>query len=371
MTLAVSEPEQVDLELVRVSKQFGQLYAVTDVNLQVRKGEFLSIIGPSGCGKTTTLRMIAGFEQPSAGEIYLKGRLVNPTPPYRRNVNTVFQQYALFPHMTVYENIAFGLRIDTRDEKRIGDTVTRMLGTVELWGYETRYPDQLSGGEQQRVALARALVKQPAVLLLDEPLGSLDLKVRKRMQIELKRIHTQVGITFVYVTHDQEEALVMSDRVAVMNKGRIEQIDTTTEIYESPKTRYVSDFVGESNAFRGVVTSVASDRVEILTEGGLLITAGRSDQLALKRPVDVVVRPEKIRLGEATPPQSENVFEGEVQDSVFQGINIRYFVTLPGNVSISVYRPNQNVLARGALYPPGTKVYVSWDRESSLVFGSD
>jgi spermidine/putrescine transport system ATP-binding protein len=371
MIAAVSRPMQFDLELVGVSKHFGDVCAVKDVNLQVRKGEFLSIIGPSGCGKTTTLRMIAGFERPSAGEIYLEGCLVNPNPPYRRNVNTVFQHYALFPHMTVYENIAFGLRIHTRDEHIIRDSVRRMLATVELVGYEKRYPDQLSGGEQQRVALARALVKEPAVLLLDEPLGSLDLKVRKRMQIELKRIHTQVGITFIYVTHDQEEALVMSDRVAVMNQGRIEQIDTTTELYESPKTRYVSDFVGESNAFRGVITSLGRDRAEILTEGRLLITVGPSDLFELNQTVDVVVRPEKIRLGETRPPDPENVFEGEVQDSVFQGINIKYFVALPGNVSLAVYRPNQSVLARGALYPPGTKVYVSWDRESNLVFGSE
>ncbi|OLD98931.1 MAG: hypothetical protein AUG80_06655 [Candidatus Rokubacteria bacterium 13_1_20CM_4_68_9] len=229
-----------DLEFRNVTKTFGDVRAVDDATFQVRRGEFLSLLGPSGCGKTTSLRMIAGFERPTSGEIFLDGRPVGATPPYRRNVNTVFQHYALFPHKTVLDNVAFGLLMKRRPPAQIAERVDRMLALVELPGVGRRFPHQLSGGQQQRVALARALINEPTVLLLDEPLGALDLKVRRRMQQELKRIHREVGVTFVYVTHDQEEALTMSDRIAVMNHGRIEQLDTPSGIYERPASSSAS-----------------------------------------------------------------------------------------------------------------------------------
>ena len=298
------------LELCGVSKTFGDVRAVDDLSLQVRRGEFLSLLGPSGCGKTTTLRMVAGFEKPSAGEVYLQGQPLGSTPPYKRHVNTVFQHYVLFPHMTVYENIAFGLHMKRLPKGDIQSRVTEVLKIVELTRYETRYPHQLSGGEQQRVGLARALVNEPAVLLLDEPLGALDLKVRKRMQLELKRIHREVGITFLYVTHDQEEALVLSDRIAVMNRGRLEQLDSVENIYLCPHSKYVSDFIGEINLFSGKLVASASSGMTILTVEGDALSVDVNDALAVGNDVEVAVRPEKIYLSTDPPPRGEHVCWG-------------------------------------------------------------
>ena len=242
---------EIDVRLERVSKFFGDVPAVDDLSLDIAEGEFFSLLGPSGCGKTTTLRMIGGFEDPSLGTVYLGGRDVTDLPPYRRDVNTVFQSYALFPHLDVFENVAFGLRRKKVGGKDIGQRVRDAMSLVDLEGFEKRKPSQMSGGQQQRVALARALVNRPKVLLLDEPLGALDLKLRKQMQLELKRIQEEVGITFIYVTHDQEEAMTMSDRLAVMRRGQIEQIGAPELVYESPATEFVAGFLGASNLLDG------------------------------------------------------------------------------------------------------------------------
>ena len=244
--------KDVIVKIDKVNKKYGNNHVVRDLFMDVYEGEFLTMLGPSGCGKTTTLRMIAGFETPSDGNIYIEGEKIQDTEPYDREVNTVFQNYALFPHMTIYENVAFGLTIKKVNKIEIKQRVTEMLELVQLTGYENRKPSQLSGGQKQRVAIARALINRPKVLLLDEPLGALDMKLRKQMQFELKRLQRKLGITFIYVTHDQEEALTMSDRIAIMYGGNLEQIGTPKEIYEKPASKFVGDFIGESNIFYGV-----------------------------------------------------------------------------------------------------------------------
>jgi spermidine/putrescine transport system ATP-binding protein len=354
------------LELCGVSKTFGDVRAVDDLSLQVRSGEFLSLVGPSGCGKTTTLRMVAGFEKPSTGEVYLQGQPLGSTPPYKRHVNTVFQHYVLFPHMTVYENIAFGLHMKRLPRGDIQSRVTEVLKIVELTRYETRYPHQLSGGEQQRVGLARALVNEPAVLLLDEPLGALDLKVRKRMQLELKRIHREVGLTFLYVTHDQEEALVLSDRIAVMNHGRLEQLDSVENIYLCPHSMYVSDFIGEMNLFSGKLVTSASSGMTILTVEGDALSVDVNDALAVGNDVEVAVRPEKIYLS-TSPPHGENTFAGVVIDHAFLGPATKYFVQLDSGKEIMVLRQNHGAPG-DRLLRPGERVALSWDRAWVKVF---
>jgi spermidine/putrescine transport system ATP-binding protein len=354
------------LELRGVSKTFGGVRAVDDLSLRVRQGEFLSLLGPSGCGKTTTLRIVAGFEKPSAGEVYLEGQRLGSTPPYRRNVNTVFQHYVLFPHLTVYQNIAFGLRMKHLPRDDIRRCVTDMLKIVELSGYEERYPYQLSGGEQQRVGLARALVNEPVVLLLDEPLGALDLKVRKRMQFELKRIHREVGITFLYVTHDQEEALVLSDRIAVMNRGRLEQLDTVENIYLHPRSKYVSDFIGEVNLFTGTLVEAATEGMTILTSEGDSLTVDISDHLQTGTMVEVAIRPEKIRLS-IKPTRGENVFSGVIVDHAFLGPVTKYFVRLDSGKDVAVLRQNHGD-TDDRLLQRGERVAVSWERTGAKVF---
>ena len=249
-------PDKAIVQLKHVDKLYGDNRVVKDLNMEVYEGEFLSILGPSGCGKTTTLRMIAGFEQQSAGSILVEGEAVENKEPFDRNVNTVFQSYALFPHMTVFDNVAFGLKMKRFKKQVIKSEVEQALSLVQLEGFEKRFPSQLSGGQRQRVAIARAIVNKPRVLLLDEPLGALDMKLRKQMQIELKHLQKKLAITFVYVTHDQEEALTMSDRIAVMNGGVLEQIDVPSEIYEHPRTKFVADFIGESNLFEAVVEEI-------------------------------------------------------------------------------------------------------------------
>jgi spermidine/putrescine transport system ATP-binding protein len=356
------------LELRGVSKTFGDVRAVDDLSLQVRHGEFLSLLGPSGCGKTTTLRLVAGFEKPSAGEVYLQGQALGSIPPYRRHVNTVFQQYVLFPHMTVYQNIAFGLRMKRLSREDIGSRVTEMLKIVELGNYGTRYPHQLSGGEQQRVGLARALVNEPAVLLLDEPLGALDLKVRKRMQLELKRIHREVGITFLYVTHDQEEALMLSDRIAVMNRGRLAQLDSVENIYLYPRSKYVSDFIGEINLFSGWLVTGGAGSMTIRTVEGDTLRVGVNDGLAVGNAVEAAVRPEKIHLS-TEPRGGENVFSGVVVDHAFLGPATKYFVQLDSGKEVMVLRQNHGAPGE-QLLQPGTRVTVCWNRAWVKVFPS-
>lgn len=304
------------IELRNVSKAYNGVLAVNNVNLFIRENEFITLLGPSGCGKTTTLRMIGGFEDPTEGDVLFDGVRINDLPPYKRNINTVFQKYALFTHMNVYENIAFGLRIKKVPAAEMKRRISRMLELVDLEGFEKRHVDSLSGGQQQRVAIARALVNEPKVLLLDEPLGALDLKLRKEMQIELIDMQKNVGITFIYVTHDQEEALTMSDTVVVMNKGVIQQIGTPVDIYNEPKNRFVADFIGESNILEG-----------IMHEDYLVEFAGRKFKCVDKgfskdEPVDVVIRPEDIDI---TDPDM-GFLQGVVTSVVFKGVHYEMLI---------------------------------------------
>ncbi len=323
-----------DVELQNVTKRFGSVVAVDHIDLCVPRGTFLTLLGPSGCGKTTTLRMIGGFEHPDEGTIVIAGQLMGRTPPYRRPTSMVFQNYALFPHLTVAENIAYGLRERRLDRQTIERRVQEMLRLVALEGYGNRYPRQLSGGQQQRVALARSLVIEPAVLLLDEPLGALDLKLRRQMQLELKRIQNQVGITFIYVTHDQEEALTMSDQIAVMNQGRIEQLGPPEELFDRPRTRFVADFLGAANVLTAEV--LAADRTSacLALAGGRLVV--HEPDLAPGQTVAVVIRPHWLRFardGDAA------VWQGRVTERVYKGATIAYRVELDAVTAVTVEVP--------------------------------
>ena len=306
-----------------VTKRFDELTAVDDVSLEVGSGEFFSLLGPSGCGKTTTLRMVAGFERPDAGRIFSGDQDVTDVPPHRRPVNTVFQSYALFPHLTLERNVGFGLRFERLTKEEEMARVREALELVRLTGLERRRPHQLSGGQQQRVALARALVLSPSVLLLDEPLGALDAKLRRDLQIELKSLQREVGITFLYVTHDQEEALTMSDRLAVMSHGRVEQLGTPREVYESPRTTFVADFLGVSNLMRGQV--LADGRVDV---GGVVLTPGLGDGRGA-RIVRLTIRPERVRI-EPAGEAGENRVPATIERFVYLGSTTQVFVTLPG-----------------------------------------
>jgi len=345
------------VELRGVSKSFGPVVAVHDVTLAVREGEFFALLGPSGCGKTTTLRLIAGFEQPTSGEIYIAGQPQREIPPYRRPVNTVFQNYALFPHMTVYENVAFGLQMQRVPRAEIRRRVEEALEMVRLPGLEDRRPRELSGGQQQRVALARALVNRPRVLLLDEPLGALDQKLRKAMQLELKALQHRVGITFIYVTHDQEEALTMSDRIAVMNQGRVLQVGTPEEVYERPADRFVADFIGETNLLEGLVTEVQADRATVRVNGTLTLQVGATEGIATGQAVAVAIRPEKIALH--SQPPGPYAIPGVVHEVVYSGADIRYLVRLTDQTLIQVWLQN---MGNGSTphFPREERVYLTW-----------
>ncbi len=358
-----------DVELRNVSKVFDNaVVAVDGVSLEIEPGEFFSLLGPSGCGKTTTLRMIAGFEMPTSGEIYIEGRPMGETPPFRRNVNTVFQNYALFPHMTVADNVAFGLRMKRVPRDEITRRVREALQLVRLVGFEDRYPRQLSGGQQQRVALARALINRPRVLLLDEPLGALDLKLRKEMQLELKHLQMTVGITFIYVTHDQEEALTMSDRIAVMNAGRVLQVGTPLEIYERPSNRFVADFIGESNFLDGRVVELNGQRATVLVDDRLPVPARVQDGLAVGEQVTIAIRPEKIRLHPTGGEGAEGCVPGRVEEVVYIGTDTYYLVRLTDCCTIRVRVQNsQNRLDSGEMVGEGTEVLLSWLPETAMV----
>ncbi|MGB3199447.1 MAG: ABC transporter ATP-binding protein, partial [Nodosilinea sp.] len=312
-----------DVELRQVCKTFGTDVAVRQLDLAVQPGEFFSILGPSGCGKTTILRMIAGFESPTAGEVLLQGTSVGPVPAHRRPVNTVFQSYALFDHMTVKDNIAFGLKIRRLGTAQVRDRVADALRQVRMETMANRYPAQLSGGQQQRVALARALVNRPAVMLLDEPLGALDQKLRKQMQVELANLHRQLGITFIMVTHDQEEALSLSNRIAVMNNGQIEQIGTPSDIYDRPRTPFVADFIGDTNLLPGRVDQTSPTEVQVTTASGLRVLA-QSTQAPRSAVQDVVVsvRPEKIGLSLTAPASGGNCYQGQVSHLMYLGTHL-------------------------------------------------
>jgi spermidine/putrescine transport system ATP-binding protein len=349
-----------DVRLVNVTKRFdGVVVAVDDLTLDVESGSFFALLGPSGCGKTTTLRMIGGFEQPTEGQIYLGEREVAGLPAYKRDVNTVFQSYALFPHLSVFENVAFGLRRRAVRGETLRGRVEDMLRIVGLEGMGRRKPRQLSGGQQQRVALARALVNKPRVLLLDEPLGALDLKLRKQMQLELKSIQHDVGITFIHVTHDQEEAMTMADRIAVMNHGRIEQLGTPTELYERPATAYVASFLGHSNLIAGTVSGSATVRLrsgpEVRVPHDAL--AGRTGEVA------VGIRPEKIELGNG----QANELEGTIVEQAYVGVATQYIVDTECG-QLTVYRQNASPGVNGAA--PGQRLTLSWSPDSTFVVDS-
>jgi spermidine/putrescine transport system ATP-binding protein len=333
--------------------------AVDDITLEIHDGEFFSMLGPSGCGKTTTLRMIAGFEHPTDGEIYIHGKPMGLTPPYQRNTNMVFQNYALFPHMTIARNVAFGLQMKKVGKAEIDQRVEESLDMVRLSGYGPRKPNQLSGGQQQRIALARALVNRPEVLLLDEPLGALDLKLRKEMQIELKTLQREVGITFVYVTHDQEEALTMSDRIAVMHMGKVLQVGSPTEIYERPNCRFVADFIGETNFLEGVVEEQQGELVTVLVDGCLKVIAQSDQPLNPGTDVSVAVRPEKIRLLPKPGQGPCNSFLGQVEQVVYVGTDTRFQVRLSESVVLSVRE--QNLLST-----PDPTVYYQEDADNPV-----
>ncbi|HEX6843885.1 MAG TPA: ABC transporter ATP-binding protein [Actinomycetota bacterium] len=357
---------EIDVRLERVSKLFGDVAAVDDLSLDIAEGEFFSMLGPSGCGKTTTLRMIGGFEDPSMGTVYLGGRDVTDLPPYKRDVNTVFQSYALFPHLDVFENVAFGLRRKKVDKAEVAQRVKDSMRLVDLVGFEKRKPPQMSGGQQQRVALARALVNHPKVLLLDEPLGALDLKLRKQMQLELKRIQQEVGITFIYVTHDQEEAMTMSNRLAVMRHGRIEQLGPPQEVYESPATEFVAAFLGASNLLEGTLgeTSNGTSTVALTSGGSVRLPSARIPSDA-SGTLKVGVRPEKItiRRGGAEPPAGHNLITGTVNMSTYIGVNHQYKVDTPNGTVMTVYVQDLGV---DDAPQQGDQVSLSWQPEHTF-----
>jgi spermidine/putrescine transport system ATP-binding protein len=356
----------IDVRVDRVTKRFAEVTAVDDLTLEVDRGEFFSLLGPSGCGKTTTLRMIGGFEEPTRGTIYLGGKDVTTLPAYRRNVNTVFQSYALFPHLNVFENVAFGLRRKKVQKSEIVRRVRDALRLVDLPGFERRKQSQLSGGQRQRVALARALVNQPQVLLLDEPLGALDLKLRKQMQLELKRIQHEVGVTFLYVTHDQEEAMTMSDRIAVMRHGKIEQIGAPEDIYEKPATEFVAGFLGASNLLDGEVKDSDGSEVTILLSSGdvIAVPADRFDGPSQK--VKVGVRPEKIRLEQdgAVLAGRWNAIAGTLRMATYVGVHHQFTVDGPEDRTLTVYAQN---LGAETIPAPGQRVRLLWRPEHTFV----
>ncbi len=346
-----------------VTKRFGALTAVDDVSLTINRGEFFSLLGPSGCGKTTLLRMLGGFERPDSGRIYLEGKDITDLPPNQRRIHTVFQNYALFPTMTIWDNIAFSLKLAKKPKEEIEEEVDKILEMIQLTDQAWKYPAQLSGGQKQRVAIARALVDRPQVLLLDEPLAALDLKLRQHMLIELDAIHDQVGITFLYVTHDQGEAMSLSDRIAVINRGKVEQLDGPAKIYEAPATRFVASFIGDTNFFEGEISSIDGDYCYITVDGFPQIKAFNDKNLAQGQRVSLSVRPEKIRVTK-NPPLPEkgasiNVFPSQVKDIVYQGVYTKYWVT-SSNMLVSALKPHSRFLLDQEAITWNDEVFVWW-----------
>ena len=357
-----------DVRLANVTKSFRDTVAVDDLSLTIEAGEFFSLLGPSGCGKTTTLRMIGGFEDPTSGAVYLGGDDVSNLPPYKRDVNTVFQSYALFPHLTVHENVSYGLKRRKVAKNDIGRRVDEMLELVDLQGLGDRKPNQLSGGQQQRVALARALVNRPQVLLLDEPLGALDLKLRKNMQFELKGIQSEVGITFIYVTHDQEEAMTMSDRLAVMNAGQMEQMGAPQEVYEFPATEFVASFLGASNLLDGAIESVNGEVARVRLKSGTVISAPSERVPAESGEIRVGVRPEKLTISPADQPVSTdgaNSLNASVVMSTYTGIGTTYECRTDDGDKVVAYV--QNVSSATKPVSAGCTIRLTWGPEHTFV----
>jgi spermidine/putrescine transport system ATP-binding protein len=364
---SVAKGREVVACLEHVTKIFEDAPAVDDLNLEIYEGEFFSLLGPSGCGKTTSLRMLGGFEEPTSGRILLGGRDVTYQAPYHRDVNTVFQSYALFPHLNVFENVAFGLRRQRLNKSEIARRVGSLLEIVDLPNYEKRRASQLSGGQQQRVALARALVNEPKLLLLDEPMSALDAKLRRQMQIELKRIQTQVGITFLYVTHDQEEAMTMSDRLAVMRSGKIEGIGSPRDVYDSPSTEFVATFLGASNLLSGEITSTAGPvaTVTLSDASTLSVPSDRVPEMGGATNVKVGVRPEKISIGatNAGTPPGHNALRGQVRVSTFTGVGNQYLVDTASGVEVTVYAQN---IGQESAPRSGENVTLTWPVEHTF-----
>ena len=364
---AVSEKPGVELRSVGVN--YKGVAAIRGMNLTIRDGEFFSLLGPSGCGKTSTLNVIGGFIEPSAGDILIQGQSVRHLPPYRRPVNTVFQSYALFPHMTVEENVAFGPRMAGETGADVKRRVSESLALVSLAGMEHRRPEQLSGGQQQRVALARALINHPAVLLLDEPLGALDMKLRKQMQVELSRIQRDVGITFVYVTHDQEEAMTMSDRIAVMNHGCIEQIGTPQDVYDRPANLFVADFIGSSNILDGTLLESGGGIATVQLDAGVIAQAPHSHQLSLGQRVAIIVRPDDMRLlADNGHHEHCNRLRGQVAKVSFLGTHRQIVIATGDGIEVLIRQPpTATPVAQG----PDAGVVVGWSIERSTCFPTD
>ncbi len=361
------------IELIDVTKRYGEAVALDGLSLRIEAGEFFCLLGPSGCGKTTTLNLIGGFIPLTSGELRIEGRRVNDLPPHQRNVNTVFQNYALFPHMTVAGNVAFGLRMEGLSGDEVERRVNEYLELVDLAGYQDRFPGQLSGGQAQRVALARALAKRPAVLLLDEPLGALDLKLRKQMQVELSRIHRQVGTTFVFVTHDQEEALSMSTRIAVMAGGKVRQIGTPREIYMRPIDRFVADFIGESNFLEGDVTNGGDGPAFRLRDGTILPTYGRTGNEAPNGRLALMIRPESVAVGHTAPagPAPSAVIAGRTTNVAFMGNHTRITVQTDAGILVALrfHESDERTVEEEMV---DREVQIWWDpRESSVVAVGD
>lgn len=353
------------LKITNVTKTYGKVRANKQITLDILKGEFFFIIGPSGCGKTTLLKIIGGLVASDGGSLVLKEQCLNSMPPYHRNINTVFQNYALFPHLTVFDNVAFGLKMKGTSKNDTKKKVKEILKLVELEGFELRKSHQLSGGQQQRVALARALVNQPAVLLLDEPLGALDVKLRKQMQLELKHLQKKLGMTFVYVTHDQEEALSMADRIAVMNAGRIEQVGTPDEIYNKPKTRFVAKFIGESNFFENAHINYEQNDVHLQIDEQYSIRAKLSEEYAKTDKLTLAVRPEKIKINKEPSSTSEfhNVVKGQIDEIIYGGTMLSYLVRLSSSQMVKVLEQSYN---NHVSYDQGDMVYLIWDVENTI-----
>ena len=355
--------EEYMIELQNVVKKFGEMTAVNDINLKIKKGEFLTLLGPSGCGKTTTLRMIAGFEEPSNGSIKINGERCEKLPPNLRDVNTVFQNYALFPHLSIRDNIAFGLKIKKKSKAEIKEKVDRMIEMIKLKEHVNKKPSQLSGGQKQRVAIARSLVNEPKVLLLDEPLGALDLKLRKEMQLELKHLQKELGITFVYVTHDQEEALTISDRIAIMNHGNIEQLGDAEDIYEKPRTKFAADFIGETNLLKGIVNDSNSDFCAVDIDG-TTITSEAERKYVKGSDIYVSVRPENILFADAIENLDDyNVMDVVYDEAIYIGNVLRHLLHTDMGNTIKITRFTR----KNERYEKGNRVKICWSKKNCVL----
>jgi spermidine/putrescine ABC transporter ATP-binding subunit len=358
----------IDVRLAAVTKRFGSVTAVRAVSLDVSQGEVLALLGPSGCGKTTTLRIVAGFETPDAGTVEIRGRVVNAVPTYRRNLGMVFQQYALFPHMSVFDNVAFGLRMRRVPRHETPRLIEEAMALVRLRGLGERFPSQLSGGQQQRVALARAIVTKPAVLLLDEPLGALDRKLRAEMQVEIRALQRQVGITTIFVTHDQEEALTIADRIAVMEHGEIVQIGVPREIYERPRSRFVSDFIGISNVLEGKVVARTAGALVVELASGARVSALPVEGPGVGDRVEIAIRPEKLEIADGAG-RAANCLAGTVENVVYLGA-VTYYHVHTADARLVVMEQNRAPRPEETPSPVGRAVHVCWDAESTLVLAS-